>query len=501
MKQCVTSSRRKQEKASKHIAILQYISYLDAYLDRLEEVHLPTSHQVANRREHPRILILDDAWGFAARVNREANLPGHVEVVSSLASVAQDEWDALILRGEYQDVNTWNAFDGPTYSRVDDHLYIFKVLPDGRHGNFGFLDRVRGLNTSDDPVDLHLSWEVPGREISIKQGLDRELRESLIEVADNRSGQSGLSNPKDVPVGVELDAFAVGPKGVVLAGVLAVPKRGEVWFVPDEVKTFGPWLNAAFASWRRRDAKKFPGVPDWWASTEWYSVEETSVAQRIADETATFEKAKAEYESAISALELEMEDARNRASAGSRQLLRGQDDLLQDAVRDALTKLGFAVRDMDLEWADRERREDFRITDPNDPEWMVLGDATGVTGNAKGGKIVVLQGYVTKYLHEESPKKIPGMWYLLNREIEKDPAVRSTILRADEIEPFASQQGLILDTTALFVLLRYAQTWPSEKQAIRRYLRDSFGLVSLPEALNWVDARQSVAASTGSDLA
>ena len=154
------------------------------------------------------------------------------------------------------------------------------------------------------------------------------------------------------------------------------------------------------------------------------------------------------------------------------------------------------MRDMDLEWDDKERREDFRITDPDDPRWLVLGDATGVRGNAKGGKMAVLQGYVTKYVFDETPSNIPGMWYLLNREIEKDPNIRSTILRADEIEPFAAQQGLVLDTTALYVLLRHAHDEPNDRPAIREYLRTFVGLLGLSEALKWLETRRLHVKST-----
>ncbi|ABK02377.1 hypothetical protein Arth_0980 [Arthrobacter sp. FB24] len=419
------------------------------------------------------------------------DLPGTVKVITDLDSVDQAEWDALILNSDYQAVDTRNAFT-TKYPRVADHLYIFKVLPEGRQGDYGVLDRVSGLNNAEDGVTLALRWEVPGQEISVKQGFDRELRSSLVEAADSRAAQSGLDNPKALPAGVVLDAFAVGPQGIVLAGTLSAPNRGEVWFVPSEVSTLGPWITAAFASWRRRDPKKFPGVPDWWASSEWYSVAESAVARRIAEETATFEEAKTKFEASLMQLESELEEARKKATAGSRQLLRGQDDALQDAVRDALEELGFEVRDMDLEWEDKERREDFRITDSDDPKWLVLGDATGVTGNAKGGKMAVLQGYVTKFVFDEKPDDIPGMWYLLNREIEKDPAVRSSILRADEIEPFAAQQGLILDTTALFVLLRHAHEEPDDKPAIRKFLRTSFGLAGLSDVLTWIQSRQAV---------
>lgn len=454
---------------------------------------MSATHTIANRREHPRTLILDDGWGFAERVQQEVALPGTVKVVTGFEGVDQSEWDALILNGEYLNRNTSSRALRITYQRVADHLYIFKVLPKSRHGNYGILDRVSGLNNADADVDLALRWEIPGHEIAIKTGIDRELRSSLIEAAESRDAQCGLSNPGDVPAGVDLDAFAVGPQDIVLAGTLNAPKRGEVWFVPSEVSTLGPWITAAFASWRRRAPKKFPGVPDWWASSEWHSAAESAIARKIAEETSTFEKAKAKFETIRSQLESELDKAREEATAGSRQLLRGQDDALQDAVRDALEELGFEVRDMDLEWENKERREDFRITDPDDPQWLVLGDATGVSGNAKGGKMAVLQGYVTKYVFDEKPDSIPGMWYLLNREIDKDPNVRSTILRADEIEPFAAQQGLILDTTALYVLLRHAHDQPEDGSSIREYLRTSVGLVGLPDAVKWIESRKAAA--------
>lgn len=446
---------------------------------------MPVTHAVANRREYPRILILDDSEGFAERVNGEVDLPGTVRVIADLAEVDQNEWDALITNSEHLMVS--GGLGTPrSYSRVAEHLYIFNVLPSTKYGSYGTLDRVKALHQTEDPVTLSLRWGVAGHEVSVRQGLDRELHESLIQAAESRPSQTGLMNPGDVPEGVNLDSFAIGPQGLVLAGTLDMPGRGEVWFVPSEVSTLRPWITAAFVNWRRRDSKKFPGVPEWWASPEWYSAGETAIAGKIADETSRFEEVKTDFEAALKALESELVAAREVASSGSRQLLSGQDDPLQDAIRVALGELGFTVRDMDLEWDEKERREDFRISDSDDPQWLVLGEATGVRGNAKGGKITALQGYVTKFVFEEKPVSIPGQWYLLNREIEKDPYVRSTILREDEILPFAAEKGLILDTTALYVLLRHAIDHPGHKPAVREYLRTSLGLLTLSDALHWI---------------
>jgi len=446
---------------------------------------LPVTHTVANRREYPRILVLDDNEGFADRVNREGDLTGTVRVISDLSEVDQSEWDALFTTSEYL-TERGGLHVARTYSRVAEHLYIFNVLPSKKFGNYGTLDRVKPLHQTGDPVTLRIQWEVAGHEVSVRSGLDRELRESIIQAVESRHSQSGLMNPSDVPEGVNLDSFAIGPRGLVLAGSLDMPGRGEVWFVPYEVNTLRPWITAALVNWRRRDSKKFPGIPEWWASPEWYSAAETTIAGKIADEEARFEEVKTKFEATLKELESELESAREVATSGARQLLSGQDDPLQEAIRDALEELGFTVRDMDLEWDEKERREDFRISDSDDPQWLVLGEATGVRGNAKGGKITALQGYVTKFVFEEKPENIPGQWYLLNREIEKDPYVRSTILREDEILPFAAEKGLILDTTALYVFLRHAIDQPGHKPAIRKYLRTSTGLLGLSDALQWI---------------
>lgn len=469
--------------------------YSNSYRPNGPALSIP--HVIANRREHPRILILDNGEGFAARVQEEVSLPGTVKIISGVTEVDQSEWDALITRRDYQTVQHLTGAGGVRYGRLDEHLYIFRVLPSSRYGNDGVLDRVAGLNSTEQAVVLRLRWGVAGHEIAVQQGFDRELKESIIEAVEGRDSQSGLEDPSELPAGVELNKFAVGPKGLVLAGSLSAPNRGDVWFVSEDVASLGPWITAAFASWRQKDSKKFPGIPDWWASPDWYSVPESAIAAEIDEETAAFEDARVKFESSLLHLESKLSLAREAATAGSRQLLRGQDDALQNAVRDALEELGFGVRDMDLEWDDKERREDFRITDPDDPHWLVLGDATGVKGNAKGGKMAVLQGYVTKYVFDEKPDSIPGMWYLLNREIEKDPTVRSTILRTDEIAPFAAQRGLIFDTTALYVLLRHAQQQPEDKPVIREFLRTSVGLVGLSDALAWISARKEPTAASG----
>lgn len=444
---------------------------------------------IVNRKEHPRILILDDdGAGIAERLDNVV-LPGTIKVISSLQEVDQSEWDAVFLSDEYT-LSFFSSAGGKNYRRtIADHLFVFFLLPDESYDQYGTLDYVKGHNKHSDPKALTLQWEIPGHEIGVKPGLDRELRESLVNDVEGRDTQSGLVDPGELPEGVTLDAFAVGPQSRILAGSLKVVGRGDVWFVPNAVANLAVWVTAAFSSWRRIDSKKFPGVPDWWAAPEWYSAAESHIALKIKEETAEFEKAKAKFVDARAELQRELGSATHDATGGSRQLLRGQDDALQEAVGAALVDLGFQVRDMDLEWDDKERREDFRITDSEDTKWHVIGDATGVRGNAKGNKIAALQGYVTKYVFEDKPASIPGMWYLLNREIDKDPNARSTILRADEIDPFAAQQGLILDTTALYVLVRHAHQHPDSKSSIRKYLRTAVGLFGLADARMWVAAQ------------
>ena len=46
--------------------------------------YLSGTHAIANRREHPRTLILDGQGEFADRVQREVDLPGTVKVIDDL---------------------------------------------------------------------------------------------------------------------------------------------------------------------------------------------------------------------------------------------------------------------------------------------------------------------------------------------------------------------------------------------------------------------------------
>jgi hypothetical protein len=76
-------------------------------------------------------------------------------------------------------------------------------------------------------------------------------------------------------------------------------------------------------------------VQDWWASPEWYSTEENVVAEKMDKATRKYEAATAEYEKGVALLGKDLEEARKAATAGQRQLLRGQNDPLQEAVRSA----------------------------------------------------------------------------------------------------------------------------------------------------------------------
>ena len=125
--------------------------------------------------------------------------------------------------------------------------------------------------------------------------------------------------------------------------------------------------------------------------------------------------------------------ASEEALEGRKRLLSTQDEPLQRAVFEGLIDLGFDVQDMDLVWEERQHREDYRITDPDVPGWLVIGDATGVATGAKGSKIATVIGYVTKYAIEEKPDSPPSVWVLVNHLIDRDPDTRGDIYRADDL--------------------------------------------------------------------
>lgn len=455
---------------------------------------------VLNARDHPRILVR------VAEPRRYAwvdELPGTHKFIGSIGEVDATEWDVLVTDQPTSEYRLTN-FGHPTLSvrrLVPAGLWIFRVLAaesgvyNDRLIDFGSIE---GRDVSSDDKKTPLTRlnrrdDVPGHVVRRISGLPEALQElvatQLVPAVEVRRFQFGIGNELSSaarPEGLrEFRPFLAGPDGLVLACSYVRLDGGQGWVVPDDVPDIAAWFRYAMHEWHLIAPKVFPGIAAWQTSEAWMTREERQVADDLRRARDTFEGVRQAHELAEAAMTRRLEQLRAQVDGGRRVLLTGQGDALQEACKEALSSLGFEVEDMDSRWDPRERREDFRIRDAQDPSWLVLADATGVQKGGRASKLQTVSGYVSKFVHEERPESIPGQWVLLNRLFDRDPEERGQLFRSDELAVFASQSGLAIDTVALFVLVEACSS-DVHREAARAWLRGSTGEISLDAAREWV---------------
>lgn len=453
-----------------------------------------------NLNELPRPRVLVEIGQEGLRESVIAALKGFaasVRLVESRADVNQGEWDAVVTTEALSTVRA--STSGRKHSRAyASHLQAFVLhAPDKRFIDFASDSEDSILYAVENHEVVGTAAYLPP---DVSEALASLARTQLLPLTKGRHRQSGIRPVNPVaahwPVANNdtFEPIMSGPDGLSYAARYLRTRMTSAWVIPHDVADLRPWFESAFADWHALNPAVFPGSPDWIESPEWFSVEESALALRIQREAQSFEEARAQHEASLQRLEAEMSDLRAATAAGDRLLLSGQGDPLQDEVLAALRELGFDVEDMDEVWNERERREDYRVRDAADPEWMVIADATGTTKGVKGAKLMTVQRFVTKWVAENPGQPIPGYWVIANHFSETAPAQRrKDLIRGDELAAARLDGGLVVDTVALFHLLRAVRTDPSRRRAAREQLRQASGQYTASDALAWVESGKAPA--------
>lgn len=448
-----------------------------------------TATQTVNDKPRPRVLIYPgnllidfewakqrfDTWKF----------------IGNLSEVDLLEWD-LIITGA--NLSEWNGHG--VRRIVPNRLYTFTVLPQdpqpetpilgGKEGERGYLEP--GAST------FSLKRDIPGNLVrrvdNLPEPLQDHIQQFLVPVAEARDRQYGaqLAAPveKLAPTITEYRPFLVGPQGTALALSYRRVGGSRHWIVPQDAGDPGAWLDLALSEWHEENPSLFPNVGVWQTSATWMVNPERRAHDRLVEATRAFTEARERYELERARLTDAVEIARLGEGRKRRALITSKDDELQQAVLTALRELGFEVRDMDLEWPEKARREDYRISDTDDGTWLALADATGTTKGAKGNKFSTLQAHATKYLLQERPDRQPTLWLIVNHLLHRDPDTRRDLFTADDATVIASAGGLAIDTAALFVLVEAAEIDPQLRPAIRAWMRGTTGQLTLDMARVWL---------------
>jgi hypothetical protein len=457
--------------------------------------YTPTA--VINERAKPRVLLwvpADKDLPFFDWVEERA---GTYRRVRQLDEVDLAEWDVVVTNQPYAVISDleW-GLNRDHWVRMPDDLYIFRVFGQsiGKNGLRYFEFNVSEEGRADTDNALVHGSDIAGHTMlrvgDLPEVLQDLVQSTLVPAVESRTKQFGILRTSESlePAILNLRPFLIGPTGVLIGASYDRPKGKPIWLLPKDTMDLSRWFDAALGEWHVKDPSTFPNISSWQTDPAWDTAEEKAAREVLTALDLEFAEVMRNDERARAQALAALEEANTRATSGPKSLLTAQGDILQAAVQEALEHLGFIVMDMDQIWADRERREDFRIKDPDDPDWLVLADATGVVKGAPGSKISTLLGYVNKFLVEERPESPPGIWVLVNRLIQRDPATRGDLYREDELAVLADQAGLSIDTVALFVLTQTVRAGTAEAAACRAWLRTKTGQVTLKDAREWLDA-------------
>ncbi|MFE3053504.1 hypothetical protein [Nocardia sp. NPDC059239] len=331
------------------------------------------------------------------------------------------------------------------------------------------------------PLPMHFKAFHPvpirGIELVIPDELDDGWRDLVKSVLLPVVRETPLPRAGFVPWAVEnfgsFTALITDLDGAALAMRYAPPEGPkECLYLPPSINDLEPWLAMAFREWSKQDPKTFPAEPDWLTDPHWMTVEEVAARSEVDASRAELEQALEWMQRRVADAEAALAHARTAADNGQRVLVTGTGEPLVAAVRAALERLGFVVRDMDAE-GEREKREDLRVIDG---DWIAICEIKGYGKGASTTDLLKIGRFETLFVQETG--KLPdAKWYVVNQFRERPPSARQPMLKGQDgsVEEFASGNGLAIDSRELFQLDKAVAAGLLFKEAARELLRSAFG--------------------------
>lgn len=461
--------------------------------------------QTINERPRPRVLVLGfgDAADNAAVAEVAAKVAPTVETARWAEEVNLHEYDAVVTGRTFTTIDSethpdaaqrWDSESLPTWWKwtqdLPTHVSVLYLPSVSKEELIDFVP-VEGEGEDFPDVALLSTTRVVGTHVTYVQGLPGHLDDMVKRHAAPRAQQRDdhvtfdrhvADGGSDRPDALEMRPLLLGPRDAVLAFTYQRSAEASAWVLPvDLVGDLESWVVAAFREWHELYPKRFPAVSDW-RTRGWTAPAEDAVTSELASLEAAFAEATREFE----VCRAELDDALAAAAAAvdqyERALLTGTGDELERVAARALRDLGFQVEEMDESWPVDARREDYRITDPDDADWIAVGEAKGFSKGVSETGLQSLARWVTYYVRDH--RSVPSaQWYIANQFLRQDPATRPAPLhgRDDVVAAFAEGDGLLLDTRVLFRLLVTSQQYPGLKPRIRELLRSARGRLSEDE--------------------
>jgi len=442
------------------------------------------TEQAINPKARPRVALED--LPVDLDVDLEALFP-HTEVMTSSSRLHHSDWDALVT-------------SAPVVKRQG--LYVLaigssqvrRVVPLKGHVT---PEKGKAEGYAEGERYIQGQKGVSGRGLTrvpnLPPTLDRLVREVLAPGFEENWASSLALTVHCVggPLGsrVEphplsyLDPIARSSDGHVIAGRFRMKSEsGEVtegWILPGWIKQPTDWATAAWEIWHGLDHKHFPLPPTRGRSEEWRTPEETRLYEQVADLEERVKKFTSTVEKRLEPLRAHLDAERAKGDAGPRRLITGKDDPLVDAVFEVLTDLGFDVENMDKIHPKGDRREDLRI---RFGDYEAIAEVKGTVRGASSSRLLQLGNHATRYA-VETQRAPSGRWYIVNPQIDRDPADREEPLcsKPEEVTVFGEGPGIVLWTLDLFKLWRRVVSGQISPENARRLLMDARGRFRLPD--------------------
>ncbi|WP_332603353.1 hypothetical protein [Arthrobacter sp. S2(2024)] len=311
------------------------------------------------------------------------------------------------------------------------------------------------------------------------RGLESLVKESIIRnvpVGDfyntlSERGRHGSANASTL-----VEEVAGRPLGLVRS--TGRDGEAEWWVLPAVTTHRATWLAAAFALWKSKWPDEFPPA-GYGALERWMTHAELEAAAAISAHEVETAAYLAKRTAELDVLRLAASEASNAAESGERTLLQAQGDELVGAVMSCLKDLGFEVFDSDAEAEANKaaKREDLRIKSERDADWLSLVEVKGYASrNAKTSDINQL-ARAAGFFESRTGDVPQAQWYVINAQFSLAPDERPIPLASspEDVEEFAKDGGLVVDTRELFKLLRLVQSGAISQQDAQADLVHSTG--------------------------
>ncbi|MFD7883944.1 hypothetical protein ACFV3N_16070 [Streptomyces bauhiniae] len=252
----------------------------------------------------------------------------------------------------------------------------------------------------------------------------------------------------------------------------------ERWWFPAYSPDLSSWRSAIYSRWNSILPDAFPDeAEDWARSPEWMTAREEVSFRALVEHQKETEIIYTSRKSEEQELQNQLQAVHSEIDSTTRLLLTAQGKPLASSVISALMKFGFTVIDSD---DDKENGayllEDLKVIYG---EWVSLVEVRGYAKGAKTSDFQRIERAVRHYEREHS--RVPnGRWYVVNHNIKAPPSSRPTVLAGatDDIEVFAEEHGLVVDTRDLFKLLKRVEDGSLSPDSVRAHLMGSTGVLN-----------------------